>query len=145
MLDPYIGCNFSVFIDSVEPFGNFSSVSGLSAELEYEEYVEGGNFDSPIYLPKSVKYSNIVLQRGTVLYEPLSQWFAAVQMGVFIKNSLTVIMMSNAGFPVRVWNVMDAMPVKVEYSALEAMSNSVAITTIEMVHGAITSEEAILL
>lgn len=137
---PHTGSRFSVTIDDIDMQGNFSSVSGLSAELEFEEYAEGGNFDSPIYLPKGVKYSNIVLQRGTVTDEPLSRWFAAVQSGVFKKYPMTVTMMDSAGKAVRIWTVKDAMPVKVEYSQFDAMSSDVAITTIEMVHGAVTDE-----
>ena len=138
---PHIGSRFSVTIDDIELQGNFSSVSGLGAELEYEEYNEGGNFDSPVYLPKGMKYSNIVLQRGTVTDEPLSKWFAAVQTGVFKKHPMTVTMMDGAGKAVRIWTVEDALPVKVEYSQFDAMSESVAITTIEMIHGAVTDEK----
>lgn len=138
---PHIGNRFSVIIDDIELQGNFSSVSGLSAELEYEEYAEGGNFDSPVYLPKGVKYSNIVLQRGTVTDEPLSKWFADIQKGVFKKYPMIVTMMDGAGKNVRIWTVKDAMPVKVEYSQFDAMSDSVAITTIEMIHGGIDDEK----
>ena len=137
---PHTGSNFSVVIETIDLHGNFSSVSGLGAELEYEEYAEGGNFDSPVYLPKGVKYSNIVLQRGKVTNEPLSDWFADVRAGVFKKYTMTVTMMDYAWNTVRKWTVKDAMPVKVEYSQLDAMSSSVAITTIEMTHGGIDEE-----
>lgn len=135
----YTGSNFKVFIKPIELRGNFSSVSGLDAQLEFDEYNEGGNFTSPIYLPKGMRYSNIVLQRGTVSLEPLSDWFSAVQMGVHLRFPMEVTMMNSSGFPVKYWWVMDTMPVKVDYSPLDALSGSVSITTIEMTHGEILS------
>lgn len=135
----HIGSNFSVFIKPIELRGNFSSVSGLDAQLEFDEYNEGGNFTSPIYLPKGMRYSNIVLQRGTVSIEPLSVWFSYVQMGIHMRYPMDVIMMNSSGFPVKIWRVMSTMPVKVDYSPLDALSGSISITTIEMVHGEIIS------
>ncbi len=137
MDDRHIGSNFSVLIAPIELRGNFSTVSGLGAEIEYEEIHEGGNFTSPIYLPKGMKYNNIVLQRGTVSLEPLSLWFAQVQAGMHLRYPMIITMMDSTRMPVKIWTVMDAMPVKVEYSSLDAMSGSVSITSIELIHGEI--------
>ncbi len=137
MDDRHIGSNFSVLIAPIELRGNFSTVSGLGAEIEYEEIHEGGNFTSPIYLPTGMKYSNIVLQRGTVSLEPLSLWFAQVQAGMHMRYPMIITMMDSTRMPVKIWTVMDAMPVKIEYSSLDAMSGSVSITSIELIHGEI--------
>lgn len=40
----HTGGNFKVIIAPIELTGNFSAVSGLNAELECEEYIEGGTF-----------------------------------------------------------------------------------------------------
>lgn len=135
----HTGSNFSVLIAPIELRGNFSSVSGLGAEIEYEILSEGGNFTSPIYLPRGIKYDNIVLQRGTVTLEPLSLWFASVQAGMHIRYPMIVTMMDSTGKPVKIWTVMDAMPVKVDYSALDAMSDRVSITSVELIHGEIVT------
>jgi len=133
----HIGSNFSVLIAPIELRGNFSAVSGLGAELEYEEIYEGGNFTSPIYLPKGMRYSNIVLQRGTVSLEPLSLWFTQVQTGMHLRYPMIITMMDSTRMPVKIWTVLDAMPVKIEYSSLNALSDSVSITSIELIHGEI--------
>ena len=133
----HTGCNFNVKIEPVEINGNFSSVSGLGAEIEYEEYSEGGNFISPIYLPKRVKYSNIVLQRGTVTEEPLIDWFTDVRGGKLLRYPMIITMMDEKRVPVKIWTVMDAMPVKLEYTPLDAMSHDIFTTTVEFVHGEI--------
>ncbi len=136
-MENYIGCNFSVLIAPMELKGNFSSVSGLGSQIEYDEYREGGNFSDTYYLPKGVSYNNIVLQRGTMKTEPLATWFSLVRSGVHTRLPMVITMMDAAGKPVKIWVVMDALPVKVEYSSMNALSDSVAITSIEFVHGSI--------
>ena len=54
----HTGGNFKVIIAPIELTGNFSAVSGLNAELECEEYIEGGTF-RPVYLPKGLRYGRI--------------------------------------------------------------------------------------
>lgn len=137
MGDQHIGSNFSVLIAPIELRGNFSMVSGLGAEMEYDIISEGGNFTSPVYLPRGMKYNNIVLQRGTASLEPLSIWFTSVQTGVHLRYPMIVTMMDSSRNPVKIWTVLDTMPVKVDYSSLDAMSDSVSITSVEFIHGEI--------
>ena len=137
MSEKYTGSNFSVLIAPIELRGNFSSVSGLGAEMEYEVYNEGGNFTAPVLLPRGMKYQNIVLERGTMSAEPLSIWFTQLQTGVHTRLPMIITMMDSAGVPVKIWTVLDAMPVKVDYSPMNAMSGTVATTTVEFSHGEI--------
>lgn len=44
----HTGGNFKVIIAPIELTGNFSAVSGLNAELECEEYIEGGTFPAGV-------------------------------------------------------------------------------------------------
>lgn len=133
----HIGCNFSVVIAPIELKGNFSAVSGLGAEIEFEEYHEGGNFTSPVFLPTGVKYSNIVLQRGTMSPEPLSVWFTSVMAGIHQRYPMIITMLDKEQNPVKIWTVMGAMPIKIDYSEMNAMSGSVSITSVELIHGEI--------
>ena len=52
---------------------------------------------------------------------------------------MVITMMDNAGKPVKIWTVLDAMPVKIDYGTLDAMSGSVVLTTVELVHGDIVT------
>lgn len=137
MENQHIGCNFSVVIEPIELKGNFSAVSGLGSEIEFEEYHEGGNFKNPVLLPTGVKYSNIVLQRGTMSREPLSVWFSLVMAGIHQRYPMTVTMMDKEQNPVKIWTVMEAMPIRIDYSEMNALSGSVSVTTIELIHGEI--------
>ena len=127
----HTGGNFKVIIAPIELTGNFSAVSGLNAELECEEYIEGGTF-RPVYLPKGLRYGRIVLQRGTATLEPLALWFDTVRAGSHVRYPMVITMMDSAG-------KLDSMPVKIDYGTLDAMSGSVALTTVELVHGDIVT------
>ncbi len=132
-----LGCNFSVIIAPIELKGNFSSVSGLGSEIEFEEYREGGNYTCPILLPKGVKYNNIILQRGTMSFEPLSIWYTSVLSGIHQRYPMIITMMNEKQTPIKIWTVMGAMPIKIDYSEMNAMSGSVSITSIELIHSEI--------
>ena len=67
--------------------------------------------------------------------EPLSLWFDTVRTGVHIRYPMIITMMDNSGKPVKIWTVLDSMPVRVDYGTLDAMSGSIALTTVEFVHG----------
>lgn len=135
--DRYLGNNFSVLIAPIELMGNFSRVSGLSTEIECETYREGGNFGTPICLPVGITHQNIVLERGTVTIEPLTIWFETVMLGMHMRYPMIITMYDNQHIPVKIWTVLDVMPVKIDYPELDAMSDSVASTRIELSHGAI--------
>lgn len=137
MGNQHIGCNFSVFIAPIELKGNFFAVSGLGSEIEFEEYREGGNFTNPVFLPVGVKYSNIVLQRGTMSLEPLSVWFTSVMTGMHQRYPMVITMMNQEQVPVKIWTVMGAMPIRIDYSEMNALSGSVSITTVEFIHSEI--------
>ena len=123
-MEKYTGGNFMVYIPPVEVNGNFASVSGLNAELEYEEYTEGGTF-FPAFLVKGLRYERIVLRRGTMPMEPLALWFETVRAGSFMKYPMVITMLDNSRTPVKIWTVLDAM------------SGRVSLTSIELVHGEI--------
>lgn len=139
MENQHIGCNFSVLIAPIELKGNFSAVSGLGSEIEFEEYREGGNFTSPVLLPTGVKYNNIVLQRGTMSSEPLALWYSSVMAGTHQRYPMIITMMNKEQIPVKIWTVMGAMPVKIDYSEMNALSGAVSITTVELIHSEIIS------
>ena len=123
-MEKYTGGNFMVYIPPVEVNGNFASVSGLNAELEYEEYTEGGTF-FPAFLVKGLRYERIVLRRGTMPMEPLALWFETVRAGSFMKYPMVITMLDNSRTPVKIWTVLDTM------------SGRVSLTSIELVHGEI--------
>ncbi len=57
---------FSVKLQGEPRIGEvaFREVSGLSAEMEFEEVACGGMNDHKLLLPKGVKHANVVLKRA---------------------------------------------------------------------------------
>lgn len=135
-MEKFTGSNFTVHIAPIELIGNFASVSGLNVEMDYEVYTEGGTFH-PVYLTKGLKYDHIVLKRGTAPVEPLVMWFETVRTGMILRFPMVITMLNNSRIPVKMWLVLDTMPIRVEYGDLDAMSGQVALTTVELVHGEI--------
>ena len=62
-----------------------------------------------------------------------------MRAGSHVRYPMVITMMDNAGKPVKIWTVLDAMPVKIDYGTLDAMSGSVVLTTVELVHGDIVT------
>jgi phage tail-like protein len=132
-LDPYPGFNFLVEIDGLLT-GGFTSVSGLDAEINYEEkYQEGG--DTGVHkLPSGVTYSPLVLSHGLTDIDTLWNWFDEARRGLARRRTVSVMMLDAQQLPITWWYCVDALPKKWVGPALDASSDAVAIEQIELVY-----------
>ena len=64
-----------------EVVANFQECTGLTMEVEVQEYVEGGNNEFVHKLPGRVKYTNITLKRGVTDNAQFSAWRPKVEGG----------------------------------------------------------------
>lgn len=135
--------------------GTFSEVSGLGAELEPEEYREGGFNTAPRKFFKRGKYPNLVLKRGVTFNTDLWDWYYQVLHGSrepLRKNG--AIILSDRGFgvsalfdgptplglpgldklPIAIWFFRNGLPEKLLGPSLNAKTNEIAIETLEIVH-----------
>jgi phage tail-like protein len=74
--------------------GTFAEVSGLNAEMETEEYREGGRNTGPRKFVKWAKYPNLVCKRGVTPNTDLWDWYYQVLYGdqsVLRKNGIVVL------------------------------------------------------
>ena len=117
--------------------GGFHEVSGLQAETQLMEYVEGGVNDYVHQFPKQMKYPRIVLKRGMTSSSELWDWYDAVIAGKVLRKNGAVILQNQAGTELCRWNFFDAYPVKWSGPDLNATSSEIAIESIEMVHNGI--------
>lgn len=136
-------------------FGAFSSVSGLNAEVELEEYREGGRNTAPRKFAKWAKYPNLVLKRGVTFNTDIWDWYYATLHGaepITRKNGL--ILLSDRGgaissatgepsplglplvdrLPVAAWWFHNGLPERLEGPALDAKTDEIAIETLEIAH-----------
>jgi phage tail-like protein len=132
--DPYLSYNFSVEIDGVIVCG-FSEVSGLQAEIEIQEYREGGVNEYIHKRAGPARYpSNLVLKRGIGDSTELWSWYCDVLQGTIQRKSLDVVLMDSTGTEQRRWTLQNAYPVKWTGPDFKAQSSEVAIESLELAH-----------
>jgi phage tail-like protein len=129
--DPYLSFNFEVIGIVV---GSFSEVSGLAAEIDVEEYREGGLNYYVHRLPKVTKYGNLILKKGLTSSTFLYDWYRDVVMGKINRRSVTVSLNDSEGPQVKVWTFQNSFPIKWNASDLKADGNTIAVESVELVH-----------
>jgi phage tail-like protein len=114
--------------------GEFTSVSGLGMEFEYETYNEGGR-NYPVRFFKNTVPQTLVLEQGTVTtVDPFVAWLLAVNEGVTLMLNGTVTLKDHTGAPKRVWTIIGALPVKYVGPNLDSMRSELAVTRLEFMY-----------
>lgn len=128
-VDPLLQGNVLLDIDGMGVVANFTSVSGISSELEIVDnpYVtEQGK----VYigkLPGKPKTPTITLKRGLTGAKELWEWHAAVMQGTPDRRNGSVIMMNTLGEEVLRYNFTNAMVSKLSLSEGGATTSGVQI------------------
>ena len=127
--------NFSVAIGTFE-IGNFSEVSGLSAEIETEDYRAGGVNGFVYKLPTVVRPSSVSLKRGMTRNKFLRTWF-----GLYADSSMVLplplsisLKAADAKASLNTFVLSNAYPAKWDGPDLNAQDASLAIESVELVH-----------
>ena len=131
--DPYMSFRFLVKIDDLI-VGGFSEVSGLQAEIEFDEIKEGGVNDYVHKLPKITKYPNITLKRGITDSDVLWKWHQDVINGKIKPRSGLVVLLDSEGNEKWRWTFDSAYPAKWVGPDFKADSGVVSVETLELVH-----------
>ena len=122
--------------------GAFIECSGLEAQIEVEEWKEGGLNDRVHLFPgRAQKASNLVLRRG-IATDELWRWYYRVTQGDFAgsgpdnttRQNLTIIVHGYDQISPMRWTVEGALPVKWSGPTLKANANEVAVESIELIH-----------
>lgn len=132
--DPILAFNFAVEISGII-MAAFSEASGLQAEIEVQEYREGG---VNAYIHKRAgpaRYpSNLILKKGITDNKELWSWYCNVLQGTIQRKSLDVVLMDSSGTEQRRWTFQNAYPVKWAGPDFKAQSSEVAIESMELAH-----------
>jgi len=131
--DPYQSFNFIVEIDGVLS-GKFSEVSGLEANVEFDEYREGGVNNFVHKLPKKTNYNNLVLRRGMTNSTALYKWHQDVIAGMIKPKNVSIILLDSEKNEAKRWTFENAFPIKWTGPDLKADNNALAIESLEIVH-----------
>lgn len=135
VLDPPVGFHFRVQFDD---FGNdqdmrFQEVLGISATIEMEAVIEGGQNRFTKQLPKRTKYSDITLKRGFYVDSEILEWCrVAIEDFEFEPMNLMISLLDEKHEPMSAWYVINAIPIEWSLSGFNAMTNSAVIETLKL-------------
>jgi phage tail-like protein len=118
------------------PAGYFASVTGFASQTDVLEYPEGGQNLFVHRLPTRIKQGNITLKRGVVPDSALFDWYHKTTVQVE-PVTLVITLLDTAMKPVRVWNLINAYPVKWTGGDLNAASTEILTESLEVAHGGI--------
>ena len=130
--DPLRGFRFIVEIQGIAS-GGFARVKGLSRELKFESFREGGVNDYEHKLITQVSYPVVVLERGLAL-DDLWKWAQAAADGEIRRRTVWIVLQNEAGQEKWSWQVDHALPVKWSASDLDAQTSPVVMESLELAH-----------
>ena len=130
--DPFRGFRFLLEIQGIASAG-FMRVKGLSREVKYESYREGGVVEYEHKLVTQVAFPVLVLERGLAL-EDLWKWAQAAADGDVQRKTVWIRLLNEAGEKAWAWQVENALPVKWTASDLDAQTSQVVMESLELAH-----------
>lgn len=130
--DPLRGFRFLLEIDGITSAG-FMRVKGLSREVKYESFREGGVNDYEHKLVTQVVYPVVVLERGLAL-DDLWAWAQATADGEVERKNVRIRLQDEVGEKQWAWQIEWALPVKWSVSDLDSTSPQVLIESLELAH-----------
>jgi len=131
-VDPFRGFRFLVEIDGITS-GGFARVKGLSREVKFESYREGGMNEYEHKLVSQVAFPPLVLERG-IAADDLWNWAQSTADGEVMRRNLRITLNDESGQAAWAWLVSSALPVKWTLSDLDGSSPNVAMESLELVH-----------
>ncbi|MEM6623377.1 MAG: phage tail protein [Pseudomonadota bacterium] len=126
----------------------FQEIVGLdqSAPTETEALAEGGQNRFVHRLPDRAKHPNMVLKRGVMRSDaPLIAWARqAIDPGfaaAIDTKDLTIDLMNTEASVLASWVVTRCWPVKLDIGDFDAMTNEIAIETLEIAYRDVTRQD----
>ncbi len=132
---PIRGFRFTAYFQNLGT-SSFKSVTGFSADVETQEYREGGfGFLTKRKLPGLVSYDDITLEKGLYSNPLLYNFFNDYLEGnSFTPVNATITVYDNAGTPTASWTVINAWPKSYKSGDLSAEDSSILIETLTLAH-----------
>ncbi|MGQ4484608.1 phage tail protein [Streptomyces sp. 372A] len=120
--------------------GAFHTCSGLGAEVEIEQYAEGGNNGYTWQLPGRITWTNITLTRPvTTDTLKIARWLNETTQRVERKDGEIVALRPNLSRIVS-WQIQGIVPVRWQGPSFDPANSQAAIETLEIAHeGLVTS------
>jgi len=114
--------------------GNFHSCSGLGAQIELEQHVEGGNNFFTWQLPSRITWSNITLTRPvTADTSKIATWLAQIIRQAQPEDGEIVALEPDLT-PITRWQVLGIVPVRWQGPSFDPADSQPAVETLEIAH-----------
>lgn len=114
--------------------GNFHSCSGLGAQIEMEEHVEGGNNGFAWQLPSRITWSNITLTRAvTPDTTKVANWLTRIIQRVEPQDGEIVALAPDLTTITR-WQVLGIVPVRWQGPSFDPADAQPAVESLEIAH-----------
>ena len=130
--DPLRGFRFLLEIEGITS-GGFTRVKGLSREVKYESYREGGVNEYEHKLVTQVSHPVVILERGLALND-LWKWALAAADGEVKRKTIWIRLQNEANEKMWAWQIEHALPVKWSASDLDAQSSQMVMESLELAH-----------
>ncbi|WP_329562258.1 phage tail protein [Kitasatospora sp. NBC_01266] len=114
--------------------GEFATCSGLGAQVEIEQYAEGGNNGFSWQLPGRITWSNITLTRAvTADTAKIARWLDEIVRRVEPKDGEIVALRPDLSRIVS-WQVLGIVPVRWQGPSFDPANSQAAMETLEIAH-----------
>lgn len=128
-----LNMRFEFVVDGME-LGAFTAVDGLGAQVDMEEYREGGENTYVHRLPGRISYTPITLSRPVDRHSGnLAAWFTTMQLQP-MPSTATITAYDGNNEAVAFWNLANVYPARYTGPSFAVGSNEVAIEKIELSH-----------
>lgn len=137
--DPITTFGFHVEVGDITE-AVFSECSGIQAELQVDEYMQGGANDTVYRLPGRARFTNVTLRRGITTSDELWRWWKETLRGRISRKEVAIVLHNRKGDEVMRWTLSDAFPVKWVAPPFRAGENSAAIEALELAYQSLRLE-----
>ncbi|WP_026425716.1 phage tail protein [Actinokineospora inagensis] len=114
--------------------GEFHTCQGLGAQMEVEQFTEGGNNGFTWQLPSRITWSNITMTRPvTADSAKVVRWLNEVVRRVERKSG-EIVALAPDGTPIMRWQVQGIVPVRWDGPSFDPADSQAAKETLEFAH-----------
>jgi phage tail-like protein len=134
LTDPVTSLRFDVKVDG-EDLGMFTACEGLGAQIEMQEYQEGGQNGFIYKIPGRMSYTPVTLTRAIETSKgSLAAWFTAYRVNPGGGKTGAITAYDGMGTQVAQWNLVDVYPSRWTGPRFGLDGAGVANETLELTH-----------
>lgn len=130
---PLTSFGFKVEIDIDDKMACFQEVSGLSIQINTEDFIEGGLNTTTHKLITGITYPNIILKRG-LCNTSMYSWINNFISGNIIRLNGDIKLLDSNNNIAKTFHFIRGIPVKWTGPTLNVMTDNIATETLEIAH-----------